>query len=252
MQGSKCLIIAALMLAGCSPNSIMKPDCHSCTVEDQEWSAFTWSDLSGQWKGSVETFQIEKDAKTRVKKEAKAELRFLTADQFLKAQGVASCSALSPEALVLNGVLWSATTGAPGKTGEFETFVPVDKNKVAYGRLSVESINGKKVCHFRRLGSVMGKNRLSLPTVTFSEYSTTPARGLASLAGEAEVSLEFLRFAPTKPLAFRADGRGPASIEEKERPPLMIRVFKVSSRNAGERGHWSGSEEQLYRLWKSE
>jgi hypothetical protein len=253
MQGRKCFVlaIAALSLAACSPRSIMKPDCHSCTVEDQEWNAFAWSDLTGQWRGSVETFHSRKGAEKRERKENRADLRFLTAGAFLEAQKAETCNGLPGNALVLNGVLW--TPSSPGRE-EFDAFVPVEKNKVAYGRLSFERVNGARICSFRRVGPVMGKNRLALPSVSFSEFGGISGRGLASGGTETELSLEFLRFAPSeaKPAGFAKDGRRPASAVEQERPPLMIRVLRISSRAVGERGEWSASEEHLYRLWKAE
>jgi len=250
MHGRKSLLFAALALglAGCSSNLIMKPDCHSCTVEDQEWNAFSWNALPGQWKGSVETFQNQKAAK-KSKKESKVDLRFLTAGAFLDAHKASSCGSLPANALVLNGLLWAQEKTVPT---EYEAFVPVEDNKVAYGRLSFEKVNGQQVCNFRRLGPVMGKNRLALPTVSFAQDSNLSGRGLASVVGENELSLEFLRFAPEAQTAkdFQPDGRKPASAELVEKPALMIRVYKVSTRTGGERGQWSGTEESIYRLWK--
>jgi hypothetical protein len=141
----------------------------------------------------------------------------------------------------MNGQLWENSS----KKAEYETFIPVEDGKVAYGRLSFEKMNGKEICQFRRLGRVMGTNRLALPVVSFSEHSTVSGRSLASLASDSEYSVEFLRFAAVET---KSVGRGPASVEK---PPLMIRVSRTSSRNAGERGEWSGSEEQIFRLWKN-
>lgn len=241
-------LAAALVVTGCSSKSLMQPDCHSCTVEDQAWDEFSWNALSGQWKGSVETLRSEKGQK-KVKQETKVDFRFLPAADFLKAKGSPACASLPGNALVLNGLLWNSSSGR----SEFEAFVPADE-KVAYGRLSFEKMNGQSICHFRRLGRVMGKNRLALPTVAFSENSTFSGRQVASTGVESEVFLEFLRFVPVevKPVPFKSDGRRPSSVAVEEKPPLMIRVFKLSSRDKGARGEWSGSEEQLYRLWKAE
>lgn len=254
MHGRKCLILAlaAFALASCSSNEIMKPDCHSCTAEDQEWNAFSWNALSGQWKGNVESLKNEKSQAKKVKKDSKVELRILTAESFLKAQGAAACNSLPANALVVNGLLWQ---GEKNANNEYEAFVPVEEDKVAYGRLRFEKVNGSQVCNFRRVGRVMGTNRLALPTVSFSENSNISGRGLASaVVGDTEVSLEFLRFAPetVKPVAFKPDGRKPASVKEEERPPLIIRVVKTTSRNVGERGQWSSSEEMIYRFWKAD
>jgi hypothetical protein len=251
MQGRKCFVAALsiLILTGCSPNSIMKPDCHSCTVEEQDWSAFSWASLSGQWRGSVETVKNVKGSK-RTQKQSAASLRFLTAAQFLEAQGATACGTLPADGLILNGMLWSREKD---QAAEYDAFVPVEDNKVGYGRVSFENLNGKRVCHFRQMGPVMGQNRLALPSVSFTE-ETGKGRALASLGSDTEMNVEFLRFAPdsAKQYAFRKDGRGPASEKALERPPLIIRVYKTTSRSVGERGIWNGSEEQLYRLWKVE
>jgi hypothetical protein len=241
-------LLLSFFLAGCGGKSLLKSDCHSCTVDDQRWKDFEFASLNGGWQGSVETLRNDRDGKKRVKEEKSVSFRFLSGADFLKAQGVAACSALPTESVVMNGVLWD--TGAGQK--EFEAFVPVDDGKVAYGRLSFNQINGRKVCQFRRLGRVMGQNRLALPATTFSEYAVFPGRQVASTGAELELSVEFLRFAPATAakLAFAADGRKPASAQEQERPPLMIRVFRISTVKAGERGQWRGTEEQLFRLWR--
>jgi len=252
MHGRKLIAftLAAFALVSCSSSQIMSPDCHSCTTQDQEWDAFAWSSLPGEWRGTVEILKNEKAQAKKTKQDKGVELRILTADSFLAAKGAAACSSLPANALVVNGLLWQ---GAASEQTEFEAFVPVEDEKVAYGRLRFEKVNGAQVCNFRRIGPVMGTNRLALPIVNFSENSRISARGLASVVGDTEVSLEFLRFAPSavKPVAFKAGSRKPASVQEEERPPLMIRVTKVSTRNVGERGQWSGSEEMIYRFWKA-
>ncbi len=250
MQGRMCFALALFLLAltGCSPNVLMKPDCHSCTVEEQEWKEFSWNALLGRWKGSVQNMRNNLGAK-KTQTDKPAELSFLTAENFVKAHGMA-CQSLPANALVLNGQLWENATS----TKEYEAFVPAEDGKVAYGRVSVDKVNGKDLCHFRRFGRVMGKNRLDLPTVSFSDRAITKDRMPASLNAEQEISVEFLRFAAKeKPMkAFQGDGRRPASVKEQERPPLILRVFKVSSKTTGERGEWSGTEEYIYRLWKTE
>lgn len=238
MHGRKWLFLSLLFMAGCSGNSLMQPDCHSCTVEEQAWKDFSWPDLPGQWKGSVETMKNDRGIAKRAKADKKVEFRFFTAGDFLKARN-SSCDRLPADAIVMNGQLWE------GKKAEYEAFLPVESGKVAYGRLSFEKMNGKEICQFRRLGRVMGTNRLALPVVSFSEYSTVSGRSLASLANDSEYSVEFLRFAAAET---KGAGRGLASTE---RPPLMIRVSRTSSRSGGERGQWSGSEERIFRLWKN-
>jgi hypothetical protein len=261
MQGRICLVavFAALALAGCSHNSLLSPDCHSCTAEEQAWSDFSWSRLAGRWRGSMELTHNEKSLAKKKKVEKSVDLRFLSAESFLKAKG-AVCESLPADAVVLNGQLWANPSAAAGdaaaagaeaqRAQQYEAFVPVEGDKVAYGRLDFEKMNGKEICHFHRLGPVMGRNRLALPSVSFAEYGALSGRSLASVGDEGEYSLEFLRFAPEAVAA--GSGRGPASAEAKERPPLMIRVFKVSSAPAGKRGTWKGSEERLYRLWRAE
>ncbi|MGZ4550900.1 MAG: hypothetical protein ACXVF0_15460, partial [Blastococcus sp.] len=99
----------------------------------------------------------------------------MTAADFLQAWG-GECKGLPTNALVLNGVLWEGGEGAK----EYEAFVPVEDNRVAYGRVSFNKLNGQGVCRFRRLGRVMGKNRLNLPSVSFSDRAVNSGRTVAS------------------------------------------------------------------------
>jgi hypothetical protein len=254
MQGSKSLslIIVALAATGCSSNSLMKPDCHSCTVEEQAWKDFSWNDLLGKWRGSVENMKNEQATAKKSKTDKKAELNFVKASDFLQAWG-GECKGLPENALVLNGVLWEGGVGAK----EYEAFVPVEDDRVAYGRVSFNKINGQGVCRFRRLGRVMGKNRLNLPAVSFSDKAVAPSRDVASAGGASDdISVEFLRFATTEKTdkvvkAFTADGRKPASVGEQERPSLILRVFKISTKANSARGQWTGTDEYIYRLWKA-
>lgn len=240
----------ALALVGCSPNSIMKPDCHSCTVEEQSWKEFSWDGLNGKWKGSVEHVNNARDSAKKIKTDKKSELSFQRAGSFAPTQ---SCEALPANSIVLNGLLWEQSPASVSR--EYEAFVPVEDGKVAYGRVSFGKSDGKDFCQFRRLGRVMGKNRLNLPSVSFSDRASAKSgRSLASTAPEQEVSVEFLRFAPLekKTSVFQSDGRGPASAKERERPALMFRVFKVATTTAGKRSEWAGTEEYIYRLWKAD
>lgn len=249
MHAWKCIaLFSVLFLVGCASKTLLQPDCHSCTVEDQEWNDFAWSSLEGKWRGSVETWQNERDTKKRVKTEKVAELQFLPADGFLKSRGTDSCANLPAGSVVLNGLFWN--TGSERK--EYEAFVPVEEDKVAYGRLSFEKMNGKDFCQFRRYGRVMGKNRLGLPSASFSNAVLPGGRTIASSGSEREISVEFLRFAKSKPSTkdFSADGRRPAAAIEAERPPLMLRVFQVQTQVNKDRGEWRSTEEQIYRLWK--
>jgi hypothetical protein len=245
MQGRKCFVFLTLtlLISGCSPNSIMKPDCHSCTVEEQEWDEFAWTFLEGKWKGSVENLRNVRDNAKKAKTDKYAELNFMKADK------VGTCAGLPENSLVLNGLLWEGRDN--GK--ELEAFVPAEDGKVAYGRISFTKMNGRDFCQFRRLGRVMGKNRLNLPTVSFSERANPAGRAPASTAPEQEISLEFLRFAHLdKKTAFQGDGRKPSSVKEQERPSLILRVFKISTDKAAKRSEWAGTEEYIYRLWKAQ
>jgi hypothetical protein len=179
-----------------------------------------------------------------------AELSFVKAESFLQAWG-SDCKGLPKEALVLNGVLWDGGLGPK----EYEAFIPVEGNKVAYGRISFSQLNGKGTCLFRRLGRVMGKNRLNLPAVSFSDRAITGARAPASANDHQDISVEFLRFAPMDPAtrSFSSDGRKPSSVKDQERPPLILRVFRVTSHSSekfSDRGEWRGTEEFIYRLWR--
>jgi len=247
MQGRKCFAFAALSIAiaGCSPNSLMKPDCHSCTVEEQEWKKFSWSELEGKWKGSVESLSNSRDAAKKNKSDKYAELNFMRAEK------LGACPSLPENALVLNGLLWEQNRAVTNK--EFEAFVPAEDGRVAYGRVSFKKVNGKDHCQFRRLGRVMGKNRLNLPTVSFSDRNLTAGRGLASASPQQEISVEFLRFAPLeKPVSFQGNARKPASLKDQERPALILRIFKIATASGSLKSEWAGTEEFIYRLWKAQ
>lgn len=254
MHGRNWLTFGALGLAAtlvaCSPNSLMKPDCHSCTVEEQEWKEFSWSSLEGKWKGSVENFRNERDQGKKTKVEKPVELSFVPAAKFIQSRNAGACASLPANAMVLNGLLWEQEKGG---TREYEAFIPAEEGKVAYGRVAFSKVNGQEHCQFRRLGRVMGKNRLSLPTVSFSDRAQSAGRSLASASPQQEISLEFLRFATLdKPAAFPAGGRKPASVREQERPTLMFRVFKVATSSGGVKAEWQATEEHIYRLWRAE
>ncbi|MGZ3693247.1 MAG: hypothetical protein ACXWQO_03515 [Bdellovibrionota bacterium] len=252
MHGRKWLAgftLFTIALAGCASKTLLQPDCHSCTVEEQEWKDFSFASLGGKWKGSVETWKNERDSKKKVKDEKVAELQFLTADEFLKTRGSTGCAGLPAGSLVLNGLFWQNASEAK----EYDAFIPVEDDKVAYGRLSFEKMNGKDFCQFRRYGRVMGKNRLNLPSVSFSDAVLPGGRNVASTGKEREISVEFLRFVkPNTTAAFTGvASRRPASLGDAERPPLMLRVFQVQSITNKDRGEWSYTEEQIYRLWRS-
>jgi hypothetical protein len=218
-------------------------------VEEQNWSEFSFAALLGQWQGSLEISRNEAGKSSKKgKNEQRVNVKFLKAADFFAARQ-SVCHAVPADAIVLNGLFWGQ-----GKAKEFEAFIPTEDDKVAYGRLSFEKLNGQEVCQFRRLGRVMGKNRLSLPAVSFSEQSTGQGRSLASADSRGTVSMEFLRFVPAtaRAQAFAADGRAPASAVERERPPLMIRVFQIhAQQKATGTSEWKSTEEWLYRLWKA-
>lgn len=261
MHGRKWLALPALTLTltACSPNSLLKPDCHSCTVEEQEWKEFSWTSLEGRWKGTVENFRNARDQEKKAKEEKAVELSFVRAPKFLETRG-GTCASLPAEAVVLNGLLWEKSAGGAtneqakgGDQREYEAFIPAEEGRVAYGRVTFSKVNGMDICQFRRLGRVMGKNRLSLPAVSFSDRNFGGGRSLASSAPQQEISLEFLRFATLdKPVPFPGGGRKPASVKEQERPTLMFRVFKVATTRASTGGEWSATEEHIYRLWRAE
>lgn len=258
MQGSKCFKILFLFIipfiSACSSNPLMKPDCHSCTAEDQEWEDFAWQNMPGQWKGEVEVLKNEKEASKKEKKNKKVEIRIFTAKEFLSARGNVVCAKLPENAIVINGLFWGNEKEESPQ--EYEAFLPTDDDKVAYGRLAFEKVNGQTVCQFRSLGRIMGKNRLDLPSVGFTENSTKKpesGRTLASALNDSEVHLEFLRFVSkdTGGVDFSSDGRKPASVDKQEKPPFILRVVQSKSKEGGSRGQWLGTEEKIYRLWKS-
>jgi hypothetical protein len=253
MQGRLGFVLTAtamLALAGCSSKELLKADCHSCTVDDQEWTEFAWGELTGHWRGSVENLSNVKGQLKKEKKEQKAEFTFVQAADFFKARGGSSCTTLPGNSVVMNGLFWESGSGAR----EYEAFVPVDDNKVSYGRISFEKVNGQELCHFRHYGRVMGKNRLNLPSISFSDRAVNPGRSLASVGADEEISVEFLRLVPEKEthVGFQGEGRRPAATDQAERPQLMLRVFRVTTKTDGKRGEWSSTREYIYRLWKME
>jgi hypothetical protein len=246
MQGWKCLVLSFVVsLSACSGKSLLQADCHSCTEEEQRWKDFSFAALNGSWQGSLETHK--NDGVKKHKEEKRAELRFVDAKSFLTAKGVNACAELPEESVILNGLLWESGRSVP----EFEAFGKAEDGRVAYGRVTID----KDQCRFHRLGRVMGRNRLALPAVQFSQREARSSRAPASMGRENEVSVEFLRFDPSAgkvASSFEKTGRRPAAVEISERPALLIRVYKTASRysNASE-GQWNGTEEYLYRLWKT-
>lgn len=248
MQGRIGFLFLAFTLSACGSKSILSPDCHSCTSEPQAWQDFGWKELSGKWKGSVETATSAKGQK-KSKKEEKVQIRFLTTQEFFKAHEIEGCGNLPAESVVLNGVMWPSE-----KTEKvYDAFVPAEEDKVAFARIQVEKLNGKSQCSFRKHGGVLGKNRLDLPVISFSDRGAGVGRGLASLESpEKDVSVEFLRFAAkdAKPSKFDSASRMPASAHEKGRPPLMIRTSQLSKVEKESGDEWLGNEEKIYRLWR--
>lgn len=248
MQGRIGFLFLALALTACGPKSILSPDCHSCTNEPQAWQDFQWKDLSGKWKGSVETATSAKGQK-KTKKEEKVQIRFLTAQEFLKAHEIESCGNLPSDSVVLNGVMW------PSDNTEkvYDAFIPAEGDKVAFARIQVEKLNGKSQCSFRKHGGVLGTNRLDLPVISFSDKGAVGGRSIASVGvPEKDVSVEFLRFAAqeAKPSKFDSASRMPASAREQSRPPLMIRTSQLSKVEKENGEEWLGNEEKIYRLWR--
>lgn len=245
MQGWKCLVLGlfVISLTACSGKSMLQADCHSCTEEEQLWEDFAFAALAGTWQGSLE--MVRSEGKEKKKEEKRAEFRFVDARTFFSAKKVSSCAGLPESALVLNGQLWDAGQGSQ----EFDAFAEAEDGRVAYGRITVD----KDACRFQRLGRVMGRNRLALPAVQFSLREAAKGRAPAS-DKESDISVEFLRFDPAgkKASTFEQGGRKPASAEMRERPALLIRVYKTSSlRGGAATGALSGTEEYLYRLWKT-
>jgi hypothetical protein len=247
MQGRKCWPFAVffISLTACSGKSLLQADCHSCTTQEQRWEDFAFPALTGSWQGSVET--VRNKGAEKKKEEKRAEFRFVDATAFLAAKKITECAALPARAVVLNGVLWEFGSGSQ----DFEAFAEAEEGRVAYGRLSI-SADG---CRFRPLGRIMGKNRLALPAVQFSQREAGGGRAPASAgADDSEIGVEFLRFEPVEARAtgFEANGRAPASSKLKERPALLIRVYKTPSRIAGKSvgSDLAGAEESIYRLWK--
>jgi hypothetical protein len=248
---SALLLVLALSACSSAP-SLLKSDCHTCTTEDQRWKDFSFAALRGTWKGSVESVENERSSTKKKKDQRPVTFRFISAADFLKTNQ-ASCASVPAEALVLNGLLWQDGLSASKAMREYDAFVPTEDGKVNYGRLSMEQLNGQRMCRFRRMGRVMGKNRMSLPTVSFSEESAYGGRAVAS-SDETERSVEFLRFAPeaASNLNFLPSARTPSSEKDREMPPLMIRVNRVSSFANHGRGQWKGTEEEIFRLWRVE
>lgn len=251
MHGWKCfaLAVSLVTLSACSGKSLLQADCHSCAEEEQRWEDFSFSALSGTWRGTIETWTH--DYKTKKQKDEKrVEFRFVESNSFLNAKGVASCTGLPKDSVVLNGVLWESGSNAK----EFEAFAKTEDGLVSYGRIGFEKLNGSEVCRFKRLGRVMGRNRLALPAARFSQRGIGGRSPASGPAPEFDVNVEFLRFdvASVKPVEFRKDGRRPAALALEERPTLLIRVYKSVKQDAtGKKPAVPSTVEHLYRLWKA-
>lgn len=249
MHGWKSFALAVSLISftACSGKSLLQADCHRCTEEEQRWEDFSFSALTGTWRGTIETWKH--DYKTKKQKDEKrVEFRFVDSSSFLAAKGVGSCTGLPADSVVLNGLLWESGSASR----EFEAFAKTDDGHVSYGRIAFQKLNGEEVCRFQRMGRVMGRNRLALPAARFSQ-TQRDGRSPASTPVEYDVNVEFLRFdvASVKPVEFRKDGRRPASLALQERPTLLIRVYKTAKQNSTAKAS-GGTVEHLYRLWKAD
>jgi hypothetical protein len=251
MQGSKCLaffaIISILTISACSSNH-RKGDCHECLDEPQAWNKFSWENLKGTWRGSLEVVTNDIHAKKKERAEKSVELSFVAGTDFLKQKNIASCAKFPENSVVLVGQVWDAGKGAEHV---YEVFGEREDNTVSYGRAVV---TGAK-CNYVSLGRSVGKNRLDLPAVDFTQRKTKNRRVLASGATpETEVNFEFLNFESerTQKVAFINGSRMPASVQDQDKPPLMFRVFQMSRlvETPFARGKWQRTDEHLYRLWK--
>lgn len=252
MQGRKCLalfaIVSMFIITACSSSGGRKADCHDCLDEMQEWDEFSWKDLKGTWRGSIEivTNDIKKTKKERVEKSV--ELTFVDGKEFLATKKVSSCEKFPENAVVLVGQVWDSGSG---NERVYEVFGEREDDHVSYGRAVVVGTS----CNYVKLGRSMGMNRLALPAVNFTQRKTSNGRVLASGATpETEVNFEFLNFEPkhAQKLVFVKGSRMPASSVEQDRPPLMFRVFQMERtvNSPFARGKWNRTEEHLYRLWR--
>jgi hypothetical protein len=255
-QGTKSkLLIAAiamltLSLGACSSGNYKKADCFSCTTEAQSWKKFSWSALEGRWTGTVETITNSVTARSKVRKEEKADIIFISGKKFWDSYKITenSCGTMPMDSVVMVGQAWGSQDQR-----SFEVFGKAEDDKVIYGRAEIRKVGAGNVCYFKKLGSNVGMNRLGLPAVTFSQRHTANGRRTASgNTPESNVSFEFLNFDPklAEAKALVKGGRSPSSVIE--RAPLFFRSFQIhhESKGAYSDGQWSSTKEYLYRLWK--
>ncbi len=262
MQGRKCLgalaiILSGVLIAACSGSKVKKADCYDCTQEEQSWKKFSWNDLTGTWKGSLETLTNEISAKKKDHKEESVELSFVDGQKFLTDKSVKECGTFPAQAVVMQGKFWYADEKNEAKINDFtfEVFGKMDGDRVSYGRATINKVNGTNVCSYQKIGRSVGMNRLELPSMNFSQRMTPNGRVLASgTTPEFEVNMEFINFDPSRASkqGFTAKARKPASMEEQDKPPLFFRVFKITNNvsSAFSRGEWKSTKEYLYRLWR--
>lgn len=262
MQGRKCFGVFVIILTGiitisCSGSKVKKADCYDCAQEEQSWKKFSWNDLEGTWKGSLETLTNEISAKKKDRKEEAVEINFVNGQKFLAEKNVQSCGNFPEVSVVLQGKFWYSDEKREAATKDFiyEVFGKMDGDRVSYGRATINKVNGANICSYQKIGRSVGMNRLALPSMNFSQRMTPNGRVLASgTTPEFEVNMEFINFDPSRALkqGFAGNSRKPASIDEQDKPPLFFRVFKITNKvnNAYARGEWTGTKEYLYRLWR--
>lgn len=249
MQGRMVVVAAlTLVLAACGSTGMRKADCWDCVNEAQSWKKFPFEELVGNWKGNIEIVSNDTAKQKKERTEKFVELRFESIAEFAEKRKVVACGSLPAEGIVMIGQVWDDGSGSR----VYEVLGKNSEGGVSYGRATVKGAE----CGYREVLSSVGMNRMAFPAVTFSQRKTPNGRVLASgTTPEFEVSFEVLNFErrQMKPAAFADGGRRPMSAEIQDKPPLLLRVFRLNRKVDGPyaRGEWTSTEEHLYRLWRS-
>lgn len=277
-------IVAAtlcLALAACSGKKVRAPDCFDCTEQKQSWDKFSWNQLEGSWKGSLESVTNIVTAAKKEHQEDPVEVSFLDGQKFLSAKNIEHCGDFPAKSVVFMGQLWrerDKMTGLDLASGKivlpqdkgrslasvkkeaedkvYEVFGASSEDKVSYGRATISRMNGQNICTYARIGGSFFQNRLALPSLSFTQRVTHDGRVLASgSTPEYEVSMEFLDYRPAgaKQVFPVKNARRPAAVEMHDQPQLFLRVFKIARNvtSVYSRGEWTGTQEYLYRLWRN-
>jgi hypothetical protein len=242
------VLSGALALSACSGTQ-SRATCFDCTTTPSSWSNFSFTQLEGTWRGTVDHSNNAVTDKQPQSKSSSVEVAFLDGRKFLKAFKIESCGNFPAEAMVLmNELWWDRASKQPENMRSFEVFGRADKDQVVFGRARITRTKTANTCEFSSNEKPIVMNRLALPAVSLSQRLTNDGRALASgSTDEVDVDLEFLNFEHAKNAErHRFEGK-----KERE-APLFFRFVKTtrSVPSAFSQGEWRSSEEKIFRLWR--